>query len=86
MVKEDPAQVLAILTELYGCVQSYVTLQQSFFSRKQQEGEMLLEFSLALMALMALMGRVKQLACLTQNFFFVTSLWSMCLMVPFAGN
>ena len=28
------------------------TLQQAFFSRKQQEGETLLEFSLALMALM----------------------------------
>lgn len=59
VVREDPAQVLAILTELYGCVQSYVTLQQSFFSRKQQEGETLLEFSLALMALM---GRVRQAA------------------------
>lgn len=57
--REDPARVLAILTELYGCVQSYVTLQQSFFSRKQQEGETLLEFSLALLALME---RVKQSA------------------------
>lgn len=57
--REDPDKVLAILTELYGCVQSYVTLQQSFFSRKQQEGETLLEFSLALMALME---RVKQSA------------------------
>lgn len=44
--------VLAILTELCGCVQSYITLQQSFFSQKQQEGETLLEFSLALIALM----------------------------------
>ena len=50
--REDPDEVLTILTELYGCVHSYVTLQQSFFSRKQQDGETLLEFSLALMALM----------------------------------
>lgn len=49
----DPARVLAILKELYGCAQSYVTLQQAFFSRRQLEGETLQEFSLALMALMA---------------------------------
>lgn len=55
----DPARVLAILQELYGCAQSYVTLQQAFFSRHQLEGEMLHEFSLALMALMA---QVKQRA------------------------
>lgn len=55
--RRDPARVLAILTELYGCSQSYVTLQQAFFSRHQQEGETLQEFSLALMALMA---RVEQ--------------------------
>lgn len=48
----DPAQVLAILRELYGVSQSYVTLQQAFFSRRQQEGETLQEFSVALMALM----------------------------------
>nr|XP_057932076.1 uncharacterized protein LOC131131402 [Doryrhamphus excisus] len=51
--RRDPARVLAILKELYGCSQSYVTLQQAFFSRHQQEGETLQEFSLALMALMA---------------------------------
>lgn len=55
----DPAQVLAILKELYGCSQSYVILQQAFFSRHQLEGETLQEFSLALMALMA---QVKQCA------------------------
>lgn len=57
--RRDPAKILAILTELFGCARSYVTLQQSFFSRKQQEGETLLEFSLALMALME---QVKQCA------------------------
>lgn len=52
-VRRDPARVLAILKELYGCGEPYVTLQQAFFSRHQQEGETLQEFSLALMALMA---------------------------------
>lgn len=51
--RRDPSWVLAILTELYGCSQSCVTLQQAFFSRLQQEGETLQEFSIALMALMA---------------------------------
>ncbi|KAL4004410.1 P2Y purinoceptor 4 [Sarotherodon galilaeus] len=48
----DPARVLTILKELYGNAQSYVTLQQAFFSRRQREGETLQEFSLAIMALM----------------------------------
>ncbi|XP_042071311.1 uncharacterized protein LOC121812643 [Haplochromis burtoni] len=55
----DPARVLTILKELYGNAQSYVTLQQAFFSRRQREGETLQEFSLALMALME---QVKQSA------------------------
>lgn len=29
--QRDPVRVLAILKELYGCSQSYVTLQQAFF-------------------------------------------------------
>lgn len=57
--KRDPAKIVAILTELFGCARSYVTLQQAFFSRKQQDGETLLEFSLALMSLME---QVKQCA------------------------
>lgn len=56
---EDPIKILDVLNDLDGCVQSYVTLQQSFFSRRQQEGETLSEFSLALMALLE---RVKQSA------------------------
>ena len=48
----DPAKIFAILRELYGCAQSYVTLQQAFFSRRQQEGETLQEYSLGLLALM----------------------------------
>lgn len=49
----DPTKIIAVLQELYGCCESYVALQQAFFSRWQQEGETLLEFSLALMSLMA---------------------------------
>ena len=55
--QRDPARILAILKELYGGSQSYVTLQQDFFSRHQQEGETLQEFSLALMALMVQVER-----------------------------
>lgn len=50
--RADPDKVIAILQELYGCSESYVALQEAFFSRKQREGETLLEFSLALMSLM----------------------------------
>lgn len=49
----DPAKIIAVLQELYGCSDSHVTLQEAFFSRWQQEGETLQEFSLALMSLMA---------------------------------
>lgn len=48
----DPERIFSILQELYGCSQSYVALQEAFFSRRQQEGETLLEFSLALMSLL----------------------------------
>ena len=57
--RADPAKVLAILKDLYGCTRSYIALQQAFFARTQQEGETLQEFSLALMALME---QVKQRA------------------------
>lgn len=50
--REDPDKILAILQELYGCTRSYVSLQEEFYSRKQQEGETLQEFSHALMCLM----------------------------------
>lgn len=57
--RRDPDKIIGILRELYGCSESYVALQEAFFSRKQQEGETLQEFSLALMMLM---GKVKQSA------------------------
>ena len=50
--REDPKKILTILQDLYGCSKSYVSLQQCFFSRKQQEGESLQEFSHALHCLM----------------------------------
>lgn len=49
--RRDPAKIFAALRELYGCSLSYVALQEAFFSRRQQEGETLLEFSLVLMSL-----------------------------------
>ncbi|KAK7921984.1 hypothetical protein WMY93_008886 [Mugilogobius chulae] len=57
--RSDPKQITAILQDLYGCTESYVALQEAFFSHRQQDGEMLLEFSLALMSLME---KVKQRA------------------------
>ena len=50
--REDPNKVFDILTELYGCSRSYISLQEKFFSRKQGEGESLQDFSHALLALM----------------------------------
>ena len=50
--KEDSAKIISVLQELYGCSKSYVALQEAFFSRRQQEGETLHEFSLALLSLM----------------------------------
>lgn len=59
--REDPEKIVEILQELYGCPQSYVALQEAFFSRKQQEGESLLEFSIALLNLMEkVKGRAPQ--------------------------
>lgn len=50
--RNDPVKIISVLRELYGCSQSYVSLQEAFFSRRQREGESLLEFSLALMGLL----------------------------------
>lgn len=55
--RDDPNKIIDALKELYGCSQSYIALQEAFFSRRQQEGETLLEFSLALMGLLE---KVKQ--------------------------
>lgn len=50
--REDPDKILSILQEMYGCPQSYVALQEKFFSRKQLDGESLQEYSHALFSLM----------------------------------
>lgn len=50
--RQDTAQIISILKGLYGSTESYVALQEAFFSRRQQEGETLQEFSLALLNLM----------------------------------
>ncbi|XP_067256878.1 uncharacterized protein [Chanodichthys erythropterus] len=50
--RKDPDKIISALRELYGCSQSYVSLQKAFSSRKQQDGESLLEFSLVLMGLL----------------------------------
>ncbi len=50
--RNDPAKIILALKELYGCSQSYVSLQEAYFSRRQREGESLLEFSLALFGLL----------------------------------
>ena len=55
--RSDPVKIIAVLRELYGCTDSYVAMQEAFFSRRQQEGETLQEFSLALMRLMASIKR-----------------------------
>lgn len=51
--RSDPAKIIAVLRELYGCSDSYVALQEVFFSRRQQDGKTLQEFSLALMGLVS---------------------------------
>lgn len=48
----DPDTIIMILHELYRCSHSYVALQEAFFSRRQQDGGSLLEFSLALMTIL----------------------------------
>ncbi|XP_023817649.1 uncharacterized protein LOC105355397 [Oryzias latipes] len=55
--REDPEKIINILRELYGCSSSYVALQEKFFSRTQQEGESLQEYS---PALLSVMDKIKQ--------------------------
>lgn len=55
--RRDPDKIFLALHEVFGCSQSHVALQEAFFSRRQREGEGLLEFSLVLMGLME---KVKQ--------------------------
>ncbi|XP_056118703.1 uncharacterized protein LOC130096084 [Rhinichthys klamathensis goyatoka] len=50
--RSDPDKIISALREVYGCADSYVALLEAFFSRRQREGETLLEFSLGLMSLL----------------------------------
>lgn len=49
--KDNPERIISALRELYGCAESYIALQEAFYSRRQREGETLQEFSLALLGL-----------------------------------
>lgn len=50
--RENLERIIASWQKLYGYSESFVTLQGAFFSRQQQEGEGLQEFSLVLLSLM----------------------------------
>ena len=50
--REDPKFITDVLTELYSCSTSYVSLQHQFFDRRQKDSESLQEFSLALLSIM----------------------------------
>lgn len=60
--RDDPEKIFTILSNVYGCSQSYISLQKQFFQRRQQDGESLCEFSHALMSLMEAVKR-KDSAC-----------------------
>lgn len=51
--QEDSEKIIVILREHYCWMDSYIILQETFFSQRQKEGESLLEFSLVLMGLLA---------------------------------
>ena len=50
--REDPKIISEVLTELYSCSNSYVSLQRQFFDCRQKETESLQEFSISLMSIM----------------------------------
>lgn len=55
--RSDPDKILAVLTDIFGCSKSFISLQKQFFQRKQLEGESIREFSHALLALMEAIKR-----------------------------
>lgn len=50
--RENATVLINVLTELYSCSNSYVSLQYQFFDRRQKEGESLQEYSLGLLSIM----------------------------------
>lgn len=55
--RKNHNRILDILVEIYGCSQSYISLQKQFFQRRQLEGESLREFSHSLLSLMEVIKR-----------------------------
>lgn len=51
-VRDNPDQILDTLLAQYSCPMSFIAIKESFYARKQQEGESLREFSHALFSLM----------------------------------
>ena len=49
--RENPTVISNVLTELYSCSSSYVSLQHQFFDRRQKESESFQEFSFSFIAL-----------------------------------
>lgn len=60
--RATPENIFSILTETFGCSQSYVDAQQNFFKCRQREGETLREFSHSLMSLMDVVQRKNKTA------------------------
>ncbi|KAK0151707.1 hypothetical protein N1851_006992 [Merluccius polli] len=61
--RDEPDKIFSILLSIYGCSQSYISLQKQFFQRRQLEGESLREFSHALLHLLEAVKR-RDPACL----------------------
>lgn len=55
--RDDPDKIFDILISIYGCSQSYISLQTQFFQRRQREGESLREYSHALMHMLEAVKR-----------------------------
>lgn len=55
--RNKSGDIFSILKENFGCSQSYIEAQKSFFQRRQRDGESLREFSHALMALLEVVKR-----------------------------
>lgn len=56
-VRSEPENIFSILTETFGCSQSYIDAQQKNVQCRQREGETLHEFSHSLMSLMEVAQR-----------------------------
>ncbi|KAG9282680.1 hypothetical protein AMEX_G1371 [Astyanax mexicanus] len=64
--RDDPEKMFTILTSVYGCAQSSISLQNQFFQRRQREGESLRAYSHALLSLMEVVKR-RDSSCFTNS-------------------